>query len=418
MKTFLTRENIDFIEKNFELPAYVYSENELKKSISAFLWVKSAFWHTVRFAMKANSNVSILSYFRKNWVKIDASSEFEVYRALNAGFKWEDIQLSGQEFPRNLEKIISENVFFVATSLNQLKKLWEYCLKTWKKLEIWVRLNPGLWSGAFKAIATGWVSSSFGIWHEKIPEILEISDAYDLKITKIHIHIGSENTPESWTSSADIWLDFVEKFKDAKVLDMWGGFKKAIMDYEKTADLEAIFEKVSERFEKFFEKTWRKIHLEVEPGKFMVINSGNLIAKVDDIVDTGENGYKFIKINSGMTDMPRVAMYGVQQPIDVISDEKIFEDYVVVGHCCESGDILTTKLYNQEEIETVKLPKANIWDTIVFSWVWAYNSSMSMKNYNSFPESWELFLKENWEIFEIRKREKLDEIWRNEVNIF
>lgn len=418
MKTFLNKEQINYIEKNFELPVYVYSEKELKKSISDFLWVKSAFWHTVRFAMKANSNLSILSFFKNNGIKIDASSEFEVYRAINAGFKWEDIQLSGQEFPKNLEKIISENVFFVATSLNQLEKIWEYYSKFWKDLEIWVRLNPWLWSWAFKAIATGWVSSSFGIWHEKIPEILEISKKYNLKITKIHIHIWSENTPESWTSSADIWLDFVEKFKDAKVLDMWGGFKKAIMDYEKTADLKNIFEKVSERFEKFFEKTGRKIHLEVEPWKFMVINSWALIAKIDDIVDTWENGYKFIKINSGMTDMPRVAMYWVQQPIEIINYEKNFEEYVVVGHCCESWDILTTKLYNQEEIETVKLSKANIWDTIVFSWVWAYNSSMSMINYNSFPESWELFLKESWEIFEIRKREKLEEIWRNEINIF
>lgn len=418
MKTFLNTEQISFIKKNFELPVYVYSEAELQKSIDVFLAFKSAFWHIVRFAMKANSNISILSFFRKNGIKIDASSEFEVYRALNAGFEGKDIQLSGQEFPRNIEKILSENVFFVVTSLNQITKLWEYSVKFWKKLEIGVRLNPGLGNGAFKAISTGWVSSSFGIWYEKIPEILEISQKYDLKITKIHIHIGSENTPESWTDSANIGLDFVEKFADVTTLDMGGGFKKAIMDYEKSADLEKISEKVAERFENFYKKTGRKINLELEPGKFMVINSGNLVAKIDDIVDTGVNGYTFLKVNSGMTDMPRVTMYGVQQPIDIITDEKKLENYVVVGHCCESGDILTTKLYHQEEIETRALPKAKIGDTIIFSGVGAYNSSMSMKNYNSFPESGELFLKGNGEIIEIRKREKLEEIWRNEVNIF
>jgi diaminopimelate decarboxylase len=149
----------------------------------------------------------------------------------------------------------------------------------------------------------------------------------------------------------------------------------------------------------------------------MVINSASVIAKVDDIVDTGKEWYKFIRTNTGMTEMPRVTMYWIQQPITIINDSKETEDYVVVGHCCESGDILTCKLYEQEILEPVKLAKASIWDLIVFDWVGAYNSSMSMKNYNSFPEVWELLLREYGEIVEIRKREKLEEIWRNEIEI-
>jgi diaminopimelate decarboxylase len=236
-------------------------------------------------------------------------------------------------------------------------------------------------------------------------------------MTKIHIHIGSENTPESWTNSANIWLDFVRVFWKVTCLDMGGWFKKAIMPYEKSADLQAIWKSVADKFEDFYKQTWRKIDLEVEPWKYMVINSCSVIAKVDDIVNTGSEWYKFIRTNTWMTEMPRVAMYWVQQPITVMNNSKEKEDYVVVWHCCESCDILTCKLYDQEVIETISLPKVSIWDTLVIDWTWAYNSSMSMKNYNSFPEAGELLIRSSWEIVEIRKRQKLEDIWKNEIEV-
>ena len=90
-----------------------------------------------------------------------------------------------------------------------------------------------------------------------------------------------------------------------------------------------------------------------------------MITEIQDIVDTGEEGYAFLKINSGMNDMPRVAMYGVQEPIFVISRQlgdtsKTLQSYAVVGHCCESSDLLTCKLYEAETIETRELPEAHI----------------------------------------------------------
>ena len=408
---FLTKEQVTFISENYNTPVYVYSEKKLQEAVEAFDAFPSAFWHTTRYAMKANSNLNILSYFRKKGLKIDASSEYEVKRAIASGFKWEDIALSGQELSKDFDALLDTGVFFVATSLLQVEEFWKR--RPWGTLG--VRINPWVGSWAFAAIATGGLSSSFGIWYEYIPQIQEIAKKYDLKITKIHLHIGSENTPESWVETASIGLDFVKQFPFVDILDMWGGIKKAIMPYEKSADLQAIWEAVKVKFLKFYDETGRKIHLEMEPWKYMVINSWSVIAKVNDIVDTGKDGYTFVRTNTGMTDMPRVTMYGVQQPIIapfVKTEEE--EDYVVVGHCCESGDILTSKLYDQEVIEPVRLPKLSRSDILVFEWTGAYNSSMSMKNYNSFPESAELLIKENGGIVEIRKREELEEIWRNE----
>lgn len=408
---FLEKEQVAFIAENYKTPVYVYSEKKLKEAVKLFDAFPSAFWHTTRYAMKANSNLNILNYFRKSGFKIDASSEYEVKRAIASGFKGEDISLSSQELSEDFDALLDTGVFFVATSLFQLEEFWKR--RPWGTLGI--RINPWVWSAAFAKVSTGGLTSSFGIWYDYIPQIQKIAEKYDLKIIKIHLHIGSENTPESWVNTANIGLDFVKQFEYATILDMGGGFKKAIMPYEKSADLQAIWEAVKEKFLKFYEETGRKIHLELEPWKYVVICAASLIAKVNDIVDTGEEGYKFVRTNTGMTDMPRVTMYGVQQPIIApLVENTEEEDYVVVGHCCESGDILTSKLYEQEVIESIKLPKLSRSDILVFECTGAYNSSMSMKNYNSFPESAELLIKENWEIVEIRKREALEEIWRNE----
>jgi len=430
---FLNNKQVKEIEEKFGTPVYVYSENELEKAADEFLAFPNAFGCNTRFAMKANSNINILKIFNNKWILIDASSEYEVFRAVNAGYKYEDISISAQELPQSLSILIKNWLFFNATSIHQIEEIWKMVEKlNISDYKIWVRINPGTGDGAFKAISTGWTTSGFWIWHEKINEIKQVASKYNLIISKIHIHIGSENTPESWVNSANIWLDFVEIFKNATCLDLWGGFKKAIMPYEKSADLQSIWKAVAEKFEDFYKKTWRKISLEVEPWKSLVINSCSIIAKVVDIVDTWKDGYEFIRINSGMTDMPRVPMYWVQEPIYIISkdtplpashftgemnnnEEK--KDYIMIGHCCESWDLLTCKLYEQETLEPRTLNKANIWDLVVVDWVWAYNSSMSMKNYNSFPESGELLLRKNWEIVEIRKREKVEEIWRNEIEV-
>jgi diaminopimelate decarboxylase len=231
------------------------------------------------------------------------------------------------------------------------------------------------------------------------------------------VHIGSENTALAWQWSAQVWLDILEQFPDIVTFDMWGGFKEVIMPYETSADLQEIGKSVAETFRDFEKKTWRKIHLEIEPGKALVINSGSVIAKVDDIVDTWVGWHTFIRTNTGMTEMPRPSMYGIQQTIIIVNESKNQKKYVVVGHCCESWDLLTPKLYHNEMVEELELAEARIWDTIVFDGVWAYSSSMSMKHYNSFPEAGELMLLQDWEIKEIRKRQQPEDVWKNEVLI-
>ena len=83
-----------------------------------------------------------------------------------------------------------------------------------------MRINPGIGSGAFTKISTGGKTSSFGIWHESLPEIIQISQEYDINITKLHFHIGSENTPESWVNSAQHGFEIIKKIPSIEIFDM------------------------------------------------------------------------------------------------------------------------------------------------------------------------------------------------------
>lgn len=410
---FLTPELVLEITKKYETPVYVYSESELKERAKEFLSFPSAYGHTVRFAMKANPQKNILKIFDSLGLSIDASSDYEALRALAAGIDPQKIQISSQELWVYTKELIEKWVFFVATSMHQLK----FFTENFPGKSCGIRVNPGAGNGAFKKISTGGESSSFGIWYQELDEVQRLERETGISITKLHFHIGSENTPESWVASAQKWFEIIGDFPGIDTFDMGWGHKMAIMPEEQSADLQKIWTALSQKFEEFYKETGRKIHLEMEPGKYLVINSCSMITQIQDIVSTGADGYTFLKVNSGMNDMPRVAMYGVQEPLFVINDTEKYNEYVVVGHCCESSDLLTSKLYDAEVIEARKLKKAHIWDYLVVDGVWAYNASMAIKNYNSFPESGELLLRENWEIVEIRKRQLVEDIWKNEVAV-
>ena len=91
----------------------------------------------------------------------------------------------------------------------------------------------------------------------------------------------------------------------------------------------------------FRERDGRALHLEIEPGTFLVANAGNVVASCVDVVDTGRDGYLFAKLDAGMPEVTRPSLYGAQHPIEVIAAGRPAADVVFVGPCCESGDILT-----------------------------------------------------------------------------
>lgn len=411
---FLTKNQIEYIAQNFELPIFVYSQTELEKYGNIMLNFPNEYWLTVRFAMKSNPNMNILKIFNNIWIHIDASSEFEVYRALNAWIPGNHIQLTAQEFPRNLKELLEKWIFYNATSLHQLEEYGKLAPTS----NVSVRINPWLGSWATNRTNVWWPSSSFGIWYEYLDQINEIAKKYNLKITKIHTHIWSWSDPQVWANVSVMSLNIVKHFPDVETLNLWWWFKVARMEYELSADILEIWEQVKQNFINFYNETGKRLKLEIEPWTFLVANTSSLITKVQDIVDTWNDWYKFIKLNTWMTEITRPSLYGAQHPIIIINNRVETADFVITWHCCESWDILTPAQWDPEWILPRKLNIPEIWDIVIIEWTWSYCSAMSTKNYNSFPEVGELLIKNDWTILEIRKRQSVNEIWKNEINVF
>ena len=401
------------IAAKFETPCYVYDEASLVKQAKAALAFPNAFGLTVRYAMKAASNAAILKLFDKLGLHIDASSAFEVERAIRAGIDPTHISLSSQQLPKNLKEIVKSGVLYNACSLHQLEAFGKIA----RGGEVGVRINPGLGSGGTQRTNVGGPASSFGIWHEYIPQIKAVAEKYRLKIVRIHTHIGSGSDPLVWQKVAKMSIATVEQFEDVHTLDMGGGFKVARVAGEKSTDLKKIGKPVAKEIRDFAKRTGRKIRFEIEPGTFLLANCAAVIATVQDMCDTGKDGYKFLKLDSGMTDVLRPSIYGAQHPISIVQNRpsKKTEKYIVVGHCCESGDILTPAPADPEALAPRLMQKAEIGDLCIIGGAGAYCSSMSPSNYNSYPASPEVMLLKNGKLRLIRRRQTPEQITENEL---
>jgi len=381
---FLTDEEAHALVGKFGTPLYVYSRKKLRDQAAIMRVVPAPYGLTIRYAMKANAHPGILKTFKEIGIKIDASSGYEAEEALACGFAGYDILLTSQQLAHNLERLVKKGVQFNATSLRQLEDYG----RRFPQTEVSVRINPGIGSGHSAKTNVGGPTSSFGIWHEYIDKAKEIANNHHLAITRLHTHIGSGTDPEVWQQAARmISLQLVKRFPNVEILNLGGGFKVARTDDEQGADMHEIGVRLADELKLFAEETGRQLHLELEPGTFMAANAGLLLAEVDDITDTGSEGYTFLKLNTGMNDILRPSFYGAQHPIHIVTDQQNEEEYVIVGHNCESADLLTPASGQADILGPRRLPKACVGDIVVIGGAGAYCASMATHGYNSFPSA-------------------------------
>ena len=410
-ETFLTTAQAAAVREQFGTPCYVYDRRTLEETAKAARDFPAPFGYTLRYAMKANPSIGILKLFRELGLHIDASSDFEVERAMRAGFAPEQIQLTSQAPSRRLAEFIEKGVLYNACSLYQLEAFGK--IKPGGTL--CVRVNPGLGSGGTNRTNTGGPASSFGIWHEHLDEIKRIAEQYQLKIDRIHSHIGSGSDPEVWKRVTRMTLDLAAQLTDVRTVNMGGGFKVGRMPGEQTTDLQDIGYHVERELIEFQEREGRKLALEVEPGTYLVAQAGAVVASCIDVVDTGKDGYTFAKLDTGMTEVTRPALYGAQHPITVMTDRTDTADVIFSGPCCESGDILTPAPGDPEALAPRTVPLPQIGDLVVVGGAGAYCAAMSTINYNSYPQAPEVMLELDGSFRLLRKRQDPAQVWQNEV---
>ncbi len=229
----LTPDEARKVRDRFGTPCYVYDSAGLKAAAKASLAIPAPFGLTVRYAMKANPSQGVLNLFRELGLHIDASSDYEVERALRSGFHPSAIQLTSQMPSTCLKKHVSRGVLFNACSLHQLRAFGEVA----PGKEVSVRINPGRGSGSTRRTNTGGLAASFGIWHEYLPAIEKIARTSKLNVTRLHTHIGSGTNPTVWKHVTKITLGLAAKLPEIRTVNLGGGFKVGRMPGESSVDL-------------------------------------------------------------------------------------------------------------------------------------------------------------------------------------
>jgi diaminopimelate decarboxylase len=409
----LTAEQAAEVRERFGTPCYVYDRRTLESAARTARDFPAPFGFTLRYAMKANPSIGILTLFRELGLHVDASSDFEVERALRAGFAPEQVQLTSQMPSRHLEDHVRRGVLFNACSLYQLEAFG----KAAPGGRLSVRLNPGLGSGGTNRTNTGGPASSFGIWHEYLADVKRIAAQHGLTIDRVHSHIGSGSDPEVWKRVTRMTLDLAAHLPDVTVVNLGGGFKVGRMPHEQTTDMQDVGHHVERELLEFQEREGRALGLEIEPGTYLVAGAGAVVATCIDVVDTGRGGYLFAKLDTGMTEVTRPALYGAQHPITVLADSGDEAETVFVGPCCESGDILTPAPGDPEALAPRPARRPKIGDLVVVGGAGAYCAAMSTINYNSYPQAPEVMLELDGSPRLLRRRQRPEQVWENEVAV-
>jgi len=415
--------------EQFSTPFYLYDEKAIVDKCKSLLEMPNAYGLTVRYAMKANSTKALLKIINNQGLKIDASSLNEARRAHIAGISYKDIILTTQEVPLNqemqaLKDMISQGMKYNVCSLRQLYNIGDYAATN--KIALAVRVHPGVGSGESATRNTGDKYSCFGIHLSDIVPVIEYAKIKGIIFDHVHVHIGSGAAPDIWQNNIDLEISIIEEyFPDAQTVSFGGGLKEARMPNENPADIYKLGVYAKEKIEQFYQRTSRKLGMEIEPGNYVVANAGYVITSIIDKKKTGDDGLNFLILDGGMELNARPLLYASQHPFYVISkngdllssefDKKSNDRFqaVLVGRCCESGD---SQCLNAGGLNTPrKMAEPQIADFIAIGGAGAYCSTMSPMNYNSHVQASEILYTCKRELKEIRSKQTLEQLISNEI---
>ncbi len=413
---FLTPAEVSHVAETFGTPVFVYDEHGIRERIALLKQLPSAFGHTIRYSLKACPSAAIIRLFDTLGVSFDASSVWEVERAVRVGVAPDRILLTAQEavFNTMLTDYLDRGLSFDAGSLHQLASYG----KARPGTAVSIRINPGFGSGLVHRLTSGGPDSSFGIWHEQVIEVKTIAQQYGLTIERLHAHIGSGHHADVLLPAGRRLLEIAADFPDATIVNLGGGYRLKIMVDDPEYDHSVWAAELAREISEFAETSGRSLHVEMEPGTFLMANSGSILAEVIDVVETGADGHRFVKLNAGLTEILRPSYYGSAHPLVAIHRDGTVPPEgpasCVSGHCCIAGDTLTTEPGNVEALRPVRLGEVTPGDFVVIERSGGYCSSMAMKNFNSYPEAAEILKRQDGSFTVIRERQSMDQIVANE----
>ncbi|MFW5387927.1 diaminopimelate decarboxylase [Yersinia sp. 2542 StPb PI] len=403
----LTAHNLLALPEQFGCPVWAYDGEIIAQIIN-----KLRNFDVIRFAQKACSNIHILGLMREQGVKVDSVSLGEIERAIHAGFQ------PGQEPAEivftadlldqaTLLRVTELNIPVNAGSIDMLDQLGQHA----PGHPVWLRINPGFGHGHSQKTNTGGENSKHGIWHQDLPQAIEKIKKYGLTLVGVHMHIGSGVDYQHLEQVCDAMVQQVIALgQDISAISAGGGLSIPYQFGDDEIDTEHYYGLWNKAREQIAAHLGHPVSLEIEPGRFLVAESGVLVAQVRAVKDMGRRHY--VLVDAGFNDLMRPAMYGSYHHISLLpADGRDLTsapliDTVVGGPLCESGDVFTQEAGGG--LETRALPAAKIGDYLVFHDTGAYGASMS-SNYNSRPLLPEVLFEQGQPRL-IRRRQTIEEL--------
>ncbi|MBT1835417.1 diaminopimelate decarboxylase [Enterobacter cloacae] len=405
--TDLNADNLLRLPAEFGCPVWVYDAQIVREKIAALHQ-----FDVVRFAQKACSNIHILRLMREQGVKVDSVSLGEIERALAAGYDPKTdpdaiVFTADLIDDATLARVHELQIPVNAGSVDMLEQLGQVS----PGHRVWLRVNPGFGHGHSQKTNTGGENSKHGIWYADMPAALEVLQRYNLKLVGIHMHIGSGVDYGHLEQVCGAMVRHVIDFgQDLEAISAGGGLSIPYREGEEAIDTDHYYGLWSAARDKVAAHVGHPVKLEIEPGRFLVAESGVLVAQVRSVKEMGSR--HFVLIDAGFNDLMRPSMYGSYHHISALAaDGRDLTDApridtVVAGPLCESGDVFTQQ--EGGKVETRALPEVKPGDYLVLHDTGAYGASMS-SNYNSRPLLPEVLF-DNGKARLIRRRQTIQEL--------
>lgn len=389
-------------------PLWVYDAATIQRQIAALKQ-----FDVIRFAQKANSNTHILRLMKAEGVMVDSVSLGEIERAIAAGFQNHEIVFTADVLDRpTLKRVVEWGIATNCGSIDMLNQLGAVS----KNHPVWLRINPGFGHGHSNKTNTGGEHSKHGIWHTDLVLACERVRANGLALQGLHMHIGSGVDYAHLQEVCGAMVDLVKRVQaqglDVKAISAGGGLSIPYRAEDASIDTAHYFQLWDAARNEIAALLGHPVTLEIEPGRYLVAESGVLVTEVRAVKNQGTQ--PFTLVDAGFTELVRPAMYGSHHEMEIIHTNPAtgeLVDTVVAGPLCESGDVFT-----QEEGGVVlrrSLPQAQVGDLLVLHDTGAYGASMS-SNYNTRPLIPEVLI-ENGQPRLIRRRQTVAELLALEI---
>ena len=399
-------ENVSIIDiaKEVGTPFYAYSKQSL---IENFLEYKDNFQDIdckICYAIKANSNISLVKILAENGSGIDAVSAGEVFRAIKAGINPKDIVFAGVGKTKEEIKYALENgvEHFSAESKSEIFALNEVANNLGKVIKFSLRVNPDVDAKTHEKISTGRKGDKFGVDIDEAQDIYNIAKNLPaLEIYGISTHIGSQITKIepfelAFKKIRQLCLDLKKSGHNIRSIDLGGGIG---INYqgEATIDIAKYAAMIKELIADL------NVQLIIAPGRSIAGNIGILATEIIYIKETSHKSFAII--DAAMNDLARPGLYGsYHELLPAIKKDGQAQKYDFAGPVCETTDVLG---------KDRDIVDARPQDLVLFLSAGAYGSSMS-NEYNSRPLIPEVLVDgDKFKI--IRKRPDFEEMIKYEV---